>query len=487
MAETVASLTSNAFTNTIVLTTTANVALHGRVWVVIGSNQDLSTFISTVTDQVSNTYACVTVTDSPNGESGAICTGYMSSALPSGDTITFTEANSSNGAFAVAYATSTSATSSNTADTSGTATGTSSTPSATTAGNLTATDNVISISCYNNANTFSSNGTGYTGLDNALNANSYAFSMATQWEKPNQWSNRNGRNRCQFLRLLGISDRGIQMRKLFLLIALAFALGTQAQVSGNFIDLTVHNAPNLPTAASLVSFGTIRGWDIGATMNVLNPSSGTFVWTALDAFLNSSTATSKDLIYTFGYLPTWMSSNPTGACTQGPTGTCYPPSDIGSGNTNFSNFVTALVNHSLASRAAGHGYIKYYEVWNEPNATDVGSTSCPPSCGTWYGTIAQFNTMVATEYSVIHSLDPTAQLIGPALSHSDSASNITFLNDFLSASGSKINAVSGHHYDGFFNPVFSMVNDYNDIIAAESLASLSLPVWYTEGNCSRLQ
>ena len=275
------------------------------------------------------------------------------------------------------------------------------------------------------------------------------------------------------------------MKKVLFLLLVLSIFGTRAQVSKNFIDLTVHNAPNLPTAAGLVQFGTIRAWDTGTTMNVLNPSSGTFVWTALDAFLNSPTATSKDLIYTFGYLPTWMSSNPTGACTQGPTGTCYPPSDIGSGNTNFSNFVTALVNHSLASKAAGHGYIGYYEVWNEPNATDVGSSTCPPSCGTWYGTIAQFNTMVATEYSVIHSLDPTAQLIGPALSHSDSTSNITFLNDFLSASGSKITAVSGHHYDGYFNPVFSMINDYNDIITSETGAGLSLPVWYTEGNCAQ--
>src|SRR5262249_18514920 len=108
----------------------------------------------------------------------------------------------------------------------------------------------------------------------------------------------------------------------------------------------------------------------------------------------------KDVLYTFGRTPQWASMRPTEACAQGNVGCAAPPADVDSGDATFKAFVTALVKHSLASPTAR---IKYYEVWNEANGTKY-----------WTGTFPQLAKMANDAYSIIHSLDPDALVVGPA-------------------------------------------------------------------------
>lgn len=253
-----------------------------------------------------------------------------------------------------------------------------------------------------------------------------------------------------------------------------------------FFGMTVHHAGNVAAALAQTKISTFRGWDIGATWKDLQTGPNAFNWAPLQNYLNALPP-GADFLYTFGFVPLFISSNPTGACTQGSTGTCYPPKDLASGNATFAGFVAGVVKLSLASKAAGHGYITHYELWNEPSANDTGGGNCPPGCGTWNGTMAQFLAMAKTEASVIHSLDPNAQLVGPGQSHcGDATDKINFMNAFFAGGGGAlISAITCHAYYGIQNTAYSLIAAFNGIHASEAAHGVNLPVWFTEGDCEQ--
>jgi len=167
-------------------------------------------------------------------------------------------------------------------------------------------------------------------------------------------------------------------------------------------------------------------------------------------------------MYTFGKVPYWA----------GP-GQALPPSDIGSGNTQWKEFVTALVKHSLAS---SEHHISYYEIWNEP---DLKSN--------WAGTPAQLVTMAKDAYAIIHALDPNAKVVGPSPTTANQY-GVHFLPDYYAAGGATAQDIVGMHAYLYTGSSFSTspanitltISQVKALMAKYGISNKT--IWFTEGN-----
>jgi hypothetical protein len=225
--------------------------------------------------------------------------------------------------------------------------------------------------------------------------------------------------------------------------------------SQSLAELTASHFPSVP-------FGGLRLWDTKTTWALIELSRGTYDWQVLDMWTEWASSNQKDSMYTFGRVPHWA----------GP-GQALAPSDIDSGDAQWKEFVTALVQHSLASP---EHHISYYEMWNEP---DLKSN--------WAGTPAQLVTMVSDAYAIIHALDPTAKVVGPSPSTANQF-GVHFLPDYYAAGGAPAQDIVGLHaylYTGsdfFTSPanITVAISQLKSLMAKYSIGNK--PIWLTEGN-----
>ena len=153
-----------------------------------------------------------------------------------------------------------------------------------------------------------------------------------------------------------------------------------------------------------VPFGTLGktasgGPGGGTYWSSLEPSNNTFTWASLDNLLAAAkTGGVSEVLYTFFETPAWASSNPTQSCFATANFNIYgcaaPPRYLG----DWDRFVTALVTRY-------RGQIKYYELWNEPNVQSEYS-----------GNVTEMVSMARDAYSIMKSVDPSAELLAPGVS-----------------------------------------------------------------------
>jgi hypothetical protein len=230
-------------------------------------------------------------------------------------------------------------------------------------------------------------------------------------------------------------------------------------------------ASHFPT----VPFGGVRLWDINTSWDQIETSSGTYTWTELDAWLLSVSSHGKDSMYTFGRVPHWASMRPSEACPYdiSDEGCAAPPADVDSGDNTWKTFVTALVHHSLSSPDL---HIAYYEMWNEPDLKR-----------NWTGTPAQLVTMVKDAYTIIHSLDPNAKVVGPTPSTANQY-GVHYLPDYYAAGGATAQDIVGLHAYLYTGSNFSTspaaittsITQLKDLMSKYDISSK--PIWFTEGN-----
>jgi hypothetical protein len=204
--------------------------------------------------------------------------------------------------------------------------------------------------------------------------------------------------------------------------------------------------------------GSVRAWDMdGTRWFELNPSNSTYTWTNLDNLISQAQAHNTEILYTFGWTPSWAIGSQT-CWNPGYGGTAC--ANVPDSMTYWDNFLTAIATHAK-------GKIKYYEIWNEPNVLTSGCSSNPCPVGTgmfWNGKtsqedIADLITMTQHAQSIIKSIDPSALIVTPAASTGDCSTGTyvhpnCWLNDFLSAGGGAyVDAISFHGYPGSASPL----------------------------------
>jgi hypothetical protein len=224
-----------------------------------------------------------------------------------------------------------------------------------------------------------------------------------------------------------------------------------------------------------VPFGSVRLWDTNTTWAQIETSRGSYNWTDLDVWVRNIKSHGQDAMYTFGRVPHWASSEPSQACPYAVStpGCAAPTSDLNSGDNMWKEFVTAIVKHSLSSSDL---HIAYYEMWNEPDLTR-----------NWTGTPAQLAQMVKDAYTIIHTLDPSAKVIGPTPSTANQY-GVHFLPDYYAGGGANAQDIVGIHaylYNGSnfaSNPsgITTTISQLQKLMSTYGISSK--PIWFTEGS-----
>ena len=211
-----------------------------------------------------------------------------------------------------------------------------------------------------------------------------------------------------------------------LLLALYFPLGCTLRATGSvtstqqenqaatstgvvapqFFGMVVRSAGNQPSVVT----GSRRLWDAGVTWAALEPASGSFNWSTLDAEVAAAQETGAEVTLTLGMTPAWASSQPALSSAYGAGATAMPAN-----LADWDAYVTAVA-------ARYKGRIANYEVWNDPSDAQY-----------WSGAPAQLGTDMALlsvhAAAAVHASDAQARIVAPAFDASGMA-------QFLAAGGS---------------------------------------------------
>jgi hypothetical protein len=160
----------------------------------------------------------------------------------------------------------------------------------------------------------------------------------------------------------------------------------------------------------------------------IHTASGTFNWTALDAWV-AALPNGASWTYCIWGTPSWCSSDPA-ASNPYQNGTTAPATDISAAGP-LAAFVTALCQR--------YPTLARLEVWNEPDI----QPSLPPIW--WTGTVAQFITQTQTIHDAAKAVRSGIQIIGPCCTFYIGTPN--WLSQFIAAGGlNYVDAVSLHAY-----------------------------------------
>lgn len=140
----------------------------------------------------------------------------------------------------------------------------------------------------------------------------------------------------------------------------------------------------------------MRLHDVNTSWCRLNPSPGVYDWSTLDAWFTQAQNQGADLLYTFSSPPRWATSyadasKPACSAATDPANAAVPT------DASWQAFVTALVQHARAQ-------IQNYEIWNEPDFY-----------GFWGGNLDQMVHLGDMAARIIRANQPTAKIVGPAV------------------------------------------------------------------------
>jgi hypothetical protein len=232
------------------------------------------------------------------------------------------------------------------------------------------------------------------------------------------------------------------------------------------------NCPNWTWPKTEAQPGLLRLWDSQVQWDMLNDSSGTYIWTNLDRWLDLiAQHLPRDVIYTFGWVPCWDAVTCVNNGTVG-NGTSTPPTDLTpSGSPTFNSFVTALVNHCSPKGNCVKNLIKYWEIWNEPNNSFY-----------WSGTESQLYDMFASAVPIIKSNVTDAKVLTPPVPGADTPWIQTWL-DLENNNGRLSDIYAFHIYLRDQTPEDRFV-EVQKMVSLKNATSgwASAPWWNTETN-----
>jgi len=136
-----------------------------------------------------------------------------------------------------------------------------------------------------------------------------------------------------------------------------------------------------------VKYGYLRLWDSAVTWADLQPASGTFNWTKLDAALRFAQKAGVSVMYVLGRTPQWARPD------SQKDDVAAPPADASTAGA----FVSALCQHV---KSAGLPAITSYEAWNEGNLKSY-----------WTGTPEQLAAVTKSVYDAVKGCEPSSQVL----------------------------------------------------------------------------
>jgi len=223
-------------------------------------------------------------------------------------------------------------------------------------------------------------------------------------------------------------------------------------------DVSVTDALGQPVSGEVpwpaAGFGTLRLWDSDTTWTDLEPAKGAWNWGPLDTLVAAAQQHGvSDILLTLGQTPGWASSSPDAVDGYG-GGAPAPPADI----QDWRDYVTAV-----AQRYKGR--IRYYEIWNEPDASFYS------------GTVPQLATLTQEAYKILKAVDPGNTVLSPAV-----GTDPGYLDMLLAAGiGNYIDMVAFHHYTFTAPPESAAQTLANVRLLMAKYGLAKMPLWITEG------
>jgi hypothetical protein len=212
----------------------------------------------------------------------------------------------------------------------------------------------------------------------------------------------------------------------------------------------------------------------------IETSDNVWNWSNIDAWVNAHYAAGRQLMFTLFGTPAWASARP---AEIGAYGANYPglyaePVDM----PKWDRFCTEVATRYL-------GKIRHYEVWNEPNMNNNGTTT-NGSNFFFSGTFAKLSEMVRRANQAIKAVDPTAKIICPAVQgwKAISGTSDTYFTGMMSASDGAtgtmkdwVDIVGVHLYLPSPNKVQDLGGMIDRVKAAMATAGIpSMELWDTE-------
>jgi hypothetical protein len=166
--------------------------------------------------------------------------------------------------------------------------------------------------------------------------------------------------------------------------------------------LDTNNCPKFTWPPSPAQPGVFRLWDTGVDWAQINTASGVYTWTTFDSWLDQiATHQPRQVIYTFGYIPCWLST--ISECNWFGSENAMPTDLTTQGSPAFTAFVNALTQHCSVAGHCVKDYIQYFELWNEANE------------GHWSGTVTQLYQMLAPVVPIIRKNISNAKITTPTI------------------------------------------------------------------------
>jgi len=274
----------------------------------------------------------------------------------------------------------------------------------------------------------------------------------------------------------------------------AGTLAHAQQVNPYFFGMTMTGGEVGAEPWPVVNFSGIRLWDSDVPWSQLNPAPGVYDWRLLNIWMNHAKQNGQDIMYCFGRVPAWLSSDPTDRFCANEPGSCDPPRDLNADGTGtdqgWKDFVTAIATHAA-------GRIHYWELWNEF-----------PNPKRWHfpkATVQQLVRMGTDARQIIKEIDPTAVIISQSgsLRFNDdcsrweqllqagggSYSDVIAFHGYTQPNGlgapipeTEVGLLNGHTGKGQPYPCLGTKPKYNGFYNLLQINNLTQPVWDTEGS-----
>lgn len=242
--------------------------------------------------------------------------------------------------------------------------------------------------------------------------------------------------------------------------------GQGQEITAAYFGVHFHRLLVLPhenavqTQWPLLSFGTLRLWDSVTRWADIAPRGGVWDFERLDQYVNTAVAHGATVLYTLGSTPRWASARPNEVCPYG-QGCGAEPVRM----AHWEEYVRRTAQR-YGDRIAA------YELWNEPNFSDIPRDRGRP--GFYTGSVFQMVEMARVARKVLDDYSPGAMLCTPGFVNGPDR-----LDLFLAAGGKKyVQAICYHLYSENSEHFVRQILEIRSIMKRHGLENL--PLWNTE-------
>lgn len=244
-------------------------------------------------------------------------------------------------------------------------------------------------------------------------------------------------------------------------------LGQDRVITSAFFGIHFHRLVLKPEEDAVLTqwpglkFGSVRFWDSGTSWADVAPKSGQWNFDRLDTYISAAKMHDASVLYTLGSTPRWASARPDERCPYG-LGCAAESVRL----AHWEEYVRRVAQRYK-------GVISAYELWNEPNFSDLARDRAQPYAF-YSGSLATMVELARTARKILDETSPGTILATPGFVNGPDR-----LDMFLGAGGKQyVQAIAYHFYSKDADRFVHQVLEVRKIMRRHGVESL--PLWNTE-------